>query len=117
MTTSTQRQALINTLAKHLPVGTWTLEGQPAGITILWLLPAGTEKLAELLAEAGVPTGRNSQALPAERIIERVLDEFRTNQDKPITDPTKTVFGPTLPQTIAQALRTAGLLSGDSQED
>lgn len=48
----------------------------------------------------------------AERIIGQVLNEFRENQAKPITDPSKTVFGPTLPQMIASALRAAGLLAG-----
>jgi hypothetical protein len=48
------------------------------------------------------------------RIIERVLDEFRENQDKPITDPSKAVFGPPLPQQIVTALREAGVLVPDA---
>lgn len=48
----------------------------------------------------------------AEQITERVLDEFRQNQDKPVTDPTKTIFGPTLPQAIVAALVQAGLVDG-----
>jgi hypothetical protein len=44
----------------------------------------------------------------AERVVGRVLEEFWRNQDKPVTDPSKTVFGPALPELVTAALREAG---------
>ena len=46
----------------------------------------------------------------AESLISTALSEFWENQDKPITDPSKTIFGPTLPQAIVIALVKAGLI-------
>lgn len=51
---------------------------------------------------------------PAERAVDRVLDDFSANQDKPITDPTKTVFGPSLARLITDALRAEGLMKEDA---
>jgi hypothetical protein len=46
----------------------------------------------------------------AERIVDRVLTDFFTNQEKLITDPTKIVFGRSLERQVTDALREAGLL-------
>jgi hypothetical protein len=47
----------------------------------------------------------------AERIVQRVLDDFFANQDRAVTDPGKLMFGRSLERRITDALREAGLLS------
>lgn len=49
----------------------------------------------------------------AERVVERVLDDFFANQEKKITDPSKIICGPSLPRLITDALREAGWLRGN----
>lgn len=46
----------------------------------------------------------------AERVVGKVLDDFFENQEKPITDPSKYICGPSLERRITDALREAGLL-------
>jgi hypothetical protein len=47
---------------------------------------------------------------PAERIVQKILDEFFDNQAKPITDESKTICGLSLERQITDALRAEGLL-------
>lgn len=46
----------------------------------------------------------------AEYLVESVLDSFYVNQQKPVTDPSKIIFGPSLAKQVTNALREAGLL-------